>query len=86
MGIRGDFMIGTATFFKTNTLVLRTIINGKIIDTTNCSYELSADNKFLTTRIDTSVFKFEISKLTNEFLKLKAVGKMKATRYVRYEN
>jgi hypothetical protein len=82
----GDSMIGTATFSKTNTLLLKTIINGKITDTTNCSYKLSADNKFLTTKIETATFRFEVTKLTKDFLELKAVGKMNVTRYIRYEN
>ena len=82
----GDSMIGIATFFKTNNLLLRTIINGKITDTTNCSYELSADNKLLTTKIGTATFRFEVTKLTKDLLELKAVGKMNVTRYIRFEN
>jgi len=82
----GDSIIETATFSKTNTLLLKTSINGKIIDTTNCSYELSADNKFLTTKIDTSTFRLEIIKLTKDFLEIREVEKMNVTHYIRYKN
>ena len=78
--------MGTATFTKTNSLLLKTIINGQIVDSTNCSYEFSDDNKYLTTRIDTSVYKFEVIELTKASLELKEVENMKITRYSRYEN
>ena len=87
MANAGDSMIRTATFSKTNTLLLKTIINGKITDTANGSYEFSADNKLLNTKIDTATFRFEITKLTKEVLELKAVEKMNVTtRYVRYRD
>jgi len=80
-------IVRTATFSKTNTLLLKTIINGKITDTANGSYEFSADNKLLNTKIDTATFRFEITKLTKEVLELKAVEKMNVTtRYVRYRD
>jgi len=87
MANAGDSMIRTATFSKTNTLLLKTTINGKITDTANGSYEFSADNKLLNTKIDTATFRFEITKLTKEVLELKAVEKMNVTtRYVRYRD
>lgn len=87
MANAGDSMIGTATFSKTNTLVLKTIINGNITDTKNGSYELSADNGYLTTKIDTATFKFEITKLTKDLLELNSVEKLNVTtRYVRYKD
>ena len=80
-------IVRTATFSKTNSLLLKTIINGKITDTANGSYEFSADNKLLNTKIDTATFRFEITKLTKEVLELKAVEKMNVTtRYVRYRD
>ena len=83
----GDSIIGTATFSKTNTVLLKTIINGKITDTANGTYELSADNKLLTTKIDTSTFRFEITTLTKNFLELNSVDKINVTaRYVRYRD
>ncbi|HEV8273676.1 MAG TPA: hypothetical protein VGQ04_20325 [Chitinophagaceae bacterium] len=82
----GDSMVGTATFSKTNTLLLKTIVNGKITDTRNGSYELSADNKYLTTKIDTSTFKFEIIKLTKNILDLRPFERMNVAHYVRDEN
>ena len=86
MANAGDSIIGTATFSKTNTLQLKTIINGKVTDTRNGSYELSADN-ILTTKIDTSTFRFEIIKLNKDLLELKAIEKINViTRYIRYEN
>jgi hypothetical protein len=82
----GDSIIGTATFSNANTLLLKTIINGKITDTKNGSYELSADN-ILTTKIDTSTFRFEITKLTKDSLELRVVEKINVTTgYIRYEN
>jgi|SoiMethySBSTD1v2_1073268.scaffolds.fasta_scaffold564447_3 hypothetical protein len=86
MANAGDSMIGTATFSQTNSLLLKTIINGKIIDSTNCSYEFSDNNKYLTTRIDTTVYRFEILKLTKGSLELKEVDKQKVTRYSRLGN
>ena len=83
----GDSMIGTATFSKTNTLLLKTIVNGKITDTKNGSYVLSDDNKLLTTKIDTSTFKFEITKLTIDLLELNSLDKLNVTaRYIRYKD
>jgi len=83
----GNSMVRTATFSKTNTVLLKTIIDGKIADTANGSYELSTDNKVLTTRIDTSTFRFEITKLTKDFLELNSVDKINVTaRYIRYRN
>jgi hypothetical protein len=82
----GDSVIGTATFSKANTLLLKTFVNGKIADTKNGSYELSPDNKLLTTKIDTSTIKFEITKLTNDVLELNAMEKINVTtRYIRYD-
>jgi len=86
MANAGDSMIRTATFSKTNTLLLKTTINGKITDTTNGSYELSADNEYLTTKIDTSTFKFEIIKLTKDLLDLRPFERMNVAHYERYEN
>ena len=83
----GNSMVRTATFSKTNTVLLKTIIDGKIADTANGTYELSADNKLLTTRIDTSTFRFEITMLTKNFLELNSVDKINVTaRYVRYRD
>ena len=83
----GDSIIGTATFSKTNTLLLKSIANGKITDTKNGSYELSADNEYLTTRIDSATFRFEITKLTKDFLELNSVDKLNVTtRYIRYKD
>jgi len=83
----GDSIIGTATFSKTNTLLIKTIINGKIADSANGSYELSADNKLLTTKIDTSTFRFEITKLTQDLLELNSLDKLNVTaRYIRYKD
>ena len=80
-------MVRTATFSKTNTVLLKTIINGTITDTANGTYELSAANKLLTTKIDTSTFRFEITKLTKNFLELNSVDKINVTaRYVRYRD
>ena len=80
-------MVRTATFSKTKTVLLKTIIDGKITDTANGCYELSSDNKLLTTKIDTSTFKFEITKLTKDFLELNSVDKINVTaRYVRYRD
>ena len=79
--------VRTATFSKTNTVLLKTIINGKITDTANGSYELSVDNKLLTTKIDTSTFRFEITNLTKNFLELNSVDKINVTaRYIRYRD
>lgn len=86
MANAGDSIVGTATFSKTNSLLLKTIINGKIADSTNCSYEFSDDNKYLTTKIDTSVYRFEILKLTKGSLELKEVENKKITRYSRLGN
>jgi len=86
MANAGDSMIRTATFSKTKTLLLKTTINGKITDTTNGSYELSADNEYLTTKIDTSTFKFEIIKLTKGLLDLRPFERMNVAHYERYEN
>ena len=86
MANAGDSMIRSATFSKTNTLLLKTTINGKITDTTNGSYELSADNEYLTTKIDTSTFKFEIIKLTKDLLDLRPFERMNVAHYERYEN
>ena len=83
----GNSMVRTATFSKTNTVLLKTIIDGKIADTANGTYELSADNKLLTTKIDTSTFRFEITMLTKNFLELNSVDKINVTaRYVRYRD
>ena len=83
----GDSIIGTATFSKTNTLLIKTIIDGKITDTANGTYELSADNKLLTTKIDTSTFRFEITKLTQDLLELNSLDKLNVTaRYIRYKD
>jgi hypothetical protein len=83
----GKSMVRTATFSKTNTVLLKTIIDGKIADTANGTYELSADNKLLTTKIDTSTFRFEITMLTKNFLELNSVDKINVTaRYVRYRD
>ena len=86
MANAGDSMMGTATFSQTNSLLLKTIINGQIVDSTNCIYEFSDDNKYLTTRIDTTVYRFEILKLTKGSLELKEVENKKVTRYSRYNN
>jgi hypothetical protein len=82
----GDSIIETATFSKANSLLLKTTINGKIADTVNGSYELSVDNKYINTKIDTSTFRLEIIKLTKNFLELKTVGKMDVGHYIRYED
>lgn len=83
----GDSVIGTATFTKENKLVLKTMVNGKTSDERNCTYELSADNKLLTTKIDTSTIKFEITKLTKDSLELTRVGRINnVARYIRYNN
>ena len=80
-------MVRTATFSKTNTVLLKTIINGTITDTANGTYVLSAAKKLLTTKIDTSTFRFEITKLTKNFLELNSVDKINVTaRYVRYRD
>ena len=80
-------MVRTATFSKTNTVLLKTIINGTITDTANGTYELSADNKLLTTKIDTSTFRFEITKLTQDLLELNSLDKLNVTaRYIRYKD
>ena len=87
MANAGNSMVRTATFFKTNTVLLKTIIDGKIADTANGTYEISADNKLLTTKIDTSTFRFEITKLTKNFLELNPVDKINVTaRYERYRD
>ena len=87
MANSGNSIVRTATFSKTNTLLLKTIINGKITDTANGTYELSVAKKLLTTKIDTSTFRFEITKLTKNFLELNLVGKLNVTtRYVRYRD
>ena len=87
MANSGISMVRTATFSKTKTVLLKTIIDGKITDTANGCYELSSDNKLLTTKIDTSTFKFEITKLTKDFLELNSVDKINVTaRYIRYRN
>ena len=87
MADAGDSIIGTATFSKTNIFLLKTIVNGKVTDTKNCTYEISADNKYLTTKIDTSTFRFEIIKLTKGELELKDAEKLNVTtRYVRYKD
>ena len=86
MAYAGDSIIGTATFTKTNTVLIKTIINGKTVDSASGSYELSADNKLLTTKIDTSTLKFEIIKLTKDLLELKGTSKMTPIRYIRYKN
>jgi hypothetical protein len=87
MAYAGDSIIGTATFTKTNTLLVKTILKGKTVDSANGSYEFSGDNKFLTTKIDTLTSKFEVTKLTKEFLELKAVEKMNVTtHYIRYKD
>ena len=86
MANRGDSIIETATFSKTNTLLLKTTINGKIADTTNCSYDLSADNRYLISKMDTSTYRFEIIKLTKDILELRPVEKMNVAHYIRYEN
>ena len=83
----GNSMVRTATFSKTNTVLLKTIIDGKIADTANGTYELSADNKLLTTKIDTSTFRFEITKLTQDLLELNSLDKLNVTaRYIRYKD
>lgn len=87
MANTGNSMVRTATFSKTNTVLLKTIIDGKITDTANGTYKLSADNKLLTTKIDTSTFRFEITKLTKNFLELNSVDKINVTaRYIRYRD
>jgi len=87
MANAGNSIVRTATFSKTNTVLLKTIINGKISDTANGTYELSVDNKLLTTKIDTSTFRFEIAKLTKNFLELNSVDRINFTaRYVRYRD
>jgi len=87
MANTGNSMVRTATFSKTNTVLLKTIIKGNITDTANGTYELSADNKLLTTKIDTSTFRFEITKLTKNFLELNSVDRINVTaRYVRYRD
>jgi hypothetical protein len=82
----GDSIIETATFSKSNSLLLKTTINGKIADTTICSYELSPDKKYLISKIDTSTYRFEIIKITKEVLELRPVEKMNVAHYIRYEN
>ena len=87
MANSGNSMVRTATFSKTKTVLLKTIIDGKITDTANGSYELSTDNKLLTTKIDTSTYRFEITTLTKNFLELNSVDKINVTaRYIRYRD
>ena len=83
----GNSMVRTATFSQTKTVLLKTIVDGKITDTANGSYELSSDNKLLTTKIDTSTYRFEITKLTKNFLELNSVDKINVTaRYIRFRD
>ncbi|HEX6849260.1 MAG TPA: hypothetical protein VF144_19880 [Chitinophagaceae bacterium] len=86
MAYAGDSIIGTATFSQTNTLVVKTIIRGKTVDSVNGSYELSNDNKFLTTKLNAKTSKFEKTKLTKDILELKGEHKMNTTVYIRYED
>ena len=81
----GDSIIEKITFSETDTLTIVTLIKGMPLNEMKGHYEISKDYKYLSSKMDTLAFNFEILKLDKTYLELRPKGR-KIMRFERYDH